>query len=433
MIIFTSEDSQWTRRSFFRTTGTSAVATAAMNSVTVSRAADPKGSRAPVPATGAVTQDRATGKVVKIGVVGGNFGSHFQWHLDPNCKVTAVCDLRDDRLKRLVEVYGPATTYKRYLEFLKHPGLDAVAVFTPAPLHVWMATEALKAGKHVISAVPAGMSAGELEELLETVRKTGLKYMMAETSYYYPEIITCREWAQQGKFGTIFYWESEYHHEGLIPLMYDERGFPTWRYGFPPMHYPTHCTGMIIPVIGERLVEVQAIGWGDAHEVLRANEYKNPFWNSTAFFKTSAGHSGRVSVCWHIANKETVRGGFYGNLLSYIMTRPEGAPDAVVRISKEGKTVIDANGYPEGEVSIEPYREPKHWEQLPQPMRIETGHAGSQTFLTHEFISAIIEDRWPAVNVYEAIAYTLPGIIAHRSALRDGEPMKIKDYGKAPA
>src|SRR2546426_2688608 len=32
-------------------------------------------------------------------------------------------------------------------------------------------------------------------------------------------------------------------------------GFPTWRYGFPPMHYPTHCTGMIIPVIGERLVE----------------------------------------------------------------------------------------------------------------------------------------------------------------------------------
>lgn len=58
---------------------------------------------------------------------------------------------------------------------------------------------------------------------------------------------------------------------------------------------------------------------------------------------------------------------------------------------------------------------------------------GSHTFLTHEFISAIIEDRWPTVYVYEAIAFTLPGIIAHRSALRGGEVMKIQDYGKAPA
>jgi len=62
-------------------------------------------------------------------------------------------------------------------------------------------------------------------------------------------------------------------------------------------------------------------------------------------------------------------------------------------------------------------------------MRVPGGHGGSQTFLTHEFISSIVEDPWPTVNVYEAIAYTLPGITAHRSALHDGEPMKIRDYG----
>jgi predicted dehydrogenase len=384
-----------------------------------------------VTAAGGVFFRTPSEKVVRTGVVGGNFGSTFQWHLDPNCKVTAVCDLRDDRLKRLVEVYGPATKYKDFRQFLKHPELDAVAVFTPAPLHVWMATEAMKAGKHVISAVPAGMSVEEMELLLETVKKTGMKYMMAETSYYYPEIITCREWAGQGKFGTIFYSEAEYHHEGLIPLMFDERGFPTWRYGFPPLHYPTHSTGMVIPVTGERLVEVQAIGWGDGHEALATNEYKNPFWNGTAFFKTSGGHSSRVSVFWHVANKECVRASFYGDLFSYIMARPEGSPDSVAQISKQGKTVIDANGYPEGEVKVEAYKEPKHWELLPEPMRVPSGHEGSQAFLTHEFISSIVEDRWPAVNVYEAVAYTLPGIIAHQSALRGGEPMKIRDYGKA--
>ena len=60
------------------------------------------GTDAPVGASPRTPSD----KVVRIGVVGGNFGATFQWHLDPNCKVTAVCDLRDDRLERLVELMG---------------------------------------------------------------------------------------------------------------------------------------------------------------------------------------------------------------------------------------------------------------------------------------------------------------------------------------
>jgi predicted dehydrogenase len=380
-----------------------------------------------------LAEQSRTRKPVRIGIVGGRFGSTFQWHLHPNARVTAVCDIRPDALQRLSEVYRCNSTYKMFREMLKHPELDAVGVFTPAPLHAWMVTESMKAGKHVISAVPAGLSEEELEQILETVKKTGMKYMMAETSYYRPEVITCREWAREGKFGTIFYSEAEYHHEGLIPLMFDERGLPTWRHGFPPLLYPTHCTGIVVPVTGERLAEVQAIGWGDGHEVLKTNAYQNPFWNATAFFKTSRGHASRISVFWHVAAGGTERGQFFGDRLSYIMERPEGSPDTVIRISKNGETVLDSNGYPEGSVSIEAFRQPNHLERLPEPMRVKSGHGGSHTFLTHEFISAIQEDRQPAVNVWEAIAYTLPGIVAHKSALRGGEVLKIKDYGTAPA
>jgi predicted dehydrogenase len=376
---------------------------------------------------------RASGRQVRIGVVGGGFGTSFYWHLHPGSKVTAVCDIRPDRLQKLSEVYRCDSKYKSYREFLSHPELDAVAVFTPLPLHVWMDIEALKAGKHVISAVPAGMTIEELERLLETVKSTGLRYMMAETSYYRPEVMTCMEWARQGKFGAIFYSEAEYHHEGLLPLMYDDRGFPTWRHGLPPMHYPTHSTGIVIPITGERLAEVQAVGWGDNHEILQTNQYKNPFWDTTAFFKTSGGHCSRISVFWHIAAGGTERGAVYGDRMSYIMARPEGSPNTVVTISKDGKTILDANGYPEGNVKIEAFKQPNHWEKLPEPLRRQSGHGGSHTFLTHEFISAIVEDRHPAVNVWEALAYTVPGIVAHQSALRGGEPMKIKDYGRAPA
>ncbi len=371
-------------------------------------------------------------KKIRIGITGGRFGATFQWHLHPNCQVEAVCDIDADALKRLSTTYRCSNQYKNYREMLRHPGLDAVGIFTPAPLHAWMAIEAMKAGKHVISAVPAGLTIQELSELLETVKSTGMRYMMAETSYYRPEVITCRDMAEKGEFGTIFYSEAEYHHEGLIPLMYDRHGYPTWRYGFPPMLYPTHCTGLVIPVIRERLTEVQAIGWGDGHEILKTNTYTNPFWNTTAFFKSSKGHSSRISVFWHVAAGGTERGNFYGDRASYSMERPEGSPNTITRISKNGKTVIDANGYPEGDVKIEAVKQPDHLDRVPASMRVKSGHGGSHVFLTNEFIQSLLENRHPSVNVWEAIAYTLPGIIAHQSALRNGEPMKIKDYGEAP-
>jgi predicted dehydrogenase len=373
----------------------------------------------------------ATSKKIRIGIVGGRFGATFQWHLQPDCKVEAVCDIEPKALQKLSEVYRCGNVFKDYREMLKTAQLDAVGVFTPAPLHAWMATEAMRAGKHVISAVPAGLRAEELEALIETVRSTGKRYMMAETSFYRPEIITCREMAEKKEFGTIFYSEAEYHHEGLIPLMYDDRGYPTWRHGLPPMLYPTHCTGMIVPVTGERLTEVQAIGWGDSHEVMKTNQYGNPFWNTTAFFRTSEGHSSRVSVFWHVAAGGTERAQFFGDRASYIMERPEGSPNTLVRISKNGKTVIDSNGYPEGDVHSEAFKQPTYMERLPESMRVKSGHGGSHTFLTNEFIRAIAEDRHPAVNVWEAVAYTMPGIVAHQSALKKGELLKIKDYGKA--
>ena len=429
------------RREFLQGMSASAVALAAGGTL----AAKSLGEAAGAPAMG----PRALPKQVRVGVVGGGFGSHFLWHLHPDSKVTAVCDLRDDRLEALHKAYGCNNYYKGFREFLKHPELDAVAVFTPPHLHVQMVTEAMQAGKHVISAVPAGLSVEELEKLLDTVQRTGMKYMMAETSRFRPEVITCVEWARQGKFGKIFYSESEYHHPGSIVYSYGDsfdcqscqlgrlkdgtfdlrRAVPTWSHAFPPMLYPTHCTGMIVPVTGERLVEVVAVGWGDGHECLKENYYKNPFWNTTAFFKTSGGNSARVSVYWHVAAGGTERGGFYGDRMSYVMERPEKSPNTVIHQEDKPGSVY---GIYQGEIRLEAYNQPDHYEMLPESLRIPSGHGGSHTFITHEFISAIGEDRYPIVNAWEAVAFTMPGVVAHQSALRGGECMKIKDYGKAP-
>ncbi len=427
------------RRTFLVDAGKGAVALSAAGSV--------------IRAENAIPAGRPSPRQVRIGVVGGGFGAAFQWHLHPNCKVTAVCDLREDRIAKLKDVYRCDNGYKDYQEFLKHPELDAVALFTPAPFHVKMAVEALKLGKHVISAVPAGLSVEELEELLSVVKQTGLKYMMAETSRYRPEVLTCIDWSQQGRFGEIFYSESEYHHTGLGPYAYGStfdcqscdfiqsidqvkegaqakgKLVPTWAYAYPPMLYPTHCTGMIVPVTGERLTEVTAHGWGNDHEMLKHNYYdNNPFIHTVALFKTSKGHCSRVSIGWNLAAQGTERGVFYGDKMSYIMARPEGSPNMVV------EQKIDANspfGVFGGEAKGRVFEQPNHFDRLPEPLRVKSAHGGSHAFITHEFISAIIEDRHPEVNVWEAIAYTMPGVIAHQSALAGGANMKIRDYGTA--
>ena len=53
------------------------------------------------------------------------------------------------------------------------------------------------------------------------------------------------------------------------------------------------------------------------------------------------------------------------------------------------------------------------------------GHGGSHGHLSHEFVTAILEDRDPLINVYEALAMTVPGIIAHQSSLKDGERLLV--------
>ncbi len=49
-------------------------------------------------------------------------------------------------------------------------------------------------------------------------------------------------------------------------------------------------------------------------------------------------------------------------------------------------------------------------------------------YLGNEFVTAILEDRKPLVDIALALNMTVAGIVAHQSALKDGETMKIPQY-----
>jgi len=365
---------------------------------------------------------------LRLGVVGGRFGTQFYFQEHPEAVVEAVADLREDRRTALQKTYGCAKAYDSLTELLKDRQVEAVGLFTPAPDHVRHVLEALAAGKHVLCAVPAAMTVEECQRLVEAVKQSGLTYMMAETSYYQQLTISARKFQQTGEFGRIYACESEYHHAGLDSL-FVENGQRTWRYGFPPMHYPTHCTAHLLSVTGERITEATCIGWGDGDPVLKDNAYKNPFWNETALFKTDKGTAFRVAVWWKGAHRGTERAQWYGDKMSFFFNHPNGMGPAIVRWSVDKEK--DSAGFARQRAVLEKYEDPKWWatELLPAPLRHNSGHEGSHTFLTHEFVDAVLRGRKPAVDVHEAVAYTLPGIIAHQSALKGGEQMKVPSLG----
>ena len=64
---------------------------------------------------------------------------------------------------------------------------------------------------------------------------------------------------------------------------------------------------------------------------------------------------------------------------------------------------------------------------------VPTGHEGSHHFLVDGLARAVETSTRPPINARTAARFTVPGIIAHQSALRGGARRRVPDFGDAPA
>lgn len=354
-------------------------------------------------------------KRVRIGVVGGDFGAAFHWHEHPNCVVAAVSDLTAERRAHLMKTYRCAKAYDSLAQLVLDPDIDAVAVFSGAPNHARDVVCCMEHGKHVISACPACISLEQAAQLKEVKERTGLKYMSAETSYFRWETITARHLMQSGVLGNLVYTEAEYYHPRITRAddgLSVHGGQRTWRYGYPPMLYPTHATAFLVGVTRERLVKVSCIGTGDENEpALKDNPYRNPFLNGMALFLTNLGNPFRCNVAWNI-RADGERAQWFGTKGCLYMAGSSGQPFAVQAEEAEA------------------FEMPDYWPMVPPAMRRDSGHGRSHPFLTNEFVMALVEDREPVIDLYEALAFCVPGIVAHESALQGGAQLDIPSFDR---
>ena len=341
---------------------------------------------------------------IKVGIAGYGlckFGAQFFYQNHPNVEVVAATDLDPGRCAALAKAVGAAKTYSSCEEMIKDKSIEAIYIATDAPSHARLAIMALNHGKHVCSAVPAvfGFEAeDEAEKLFNAVQSSGLKYMMNETSAYHADLYAKRMQYQAGALGQVMYSEGEYYHDfgsglpGYNPNngKIDHMG---WRRGLVPMWYPTHSAAYYTSITGGRFMEVSCLGTQSLYAEFQKenNSYQNPFGTEVAMYRTSEGGISRMVVGWDLKDAHGEKGRVYGQK-SYKQAKVDGSRPALPAGVGGG------------------------------------GHGGSHGHLTNNFIESILLDQQPNVGIGDALNMTLSGVIAHKSALQNGEWMKIPQY-----
>jgi hypothetical protein len=177
--------------------------------------------------------------------------------------------------------------------------------------------------------------------------------------------------------------------------------YKDWRVGLPPQWYPTHSNAYYVGVTGGSFTEVSCMAIPSLIPQLQPanNRYKNPFGTEIALLRTREGGSARMAVSWDSPGHEGEMGRIRGQRGSFY-----GKYDGL-------------------EKQLPVTKRP------PLPPKVEPGgHGGSHGYLMNEFVTAILENRNPGVDIAKALNMTVAGIAAHQSALKNGELMKIPQY-----
>ena len=414
---------------------------------------------------------------IKVGMCGtGLFAEGFipLFKAHPDVDSIVLCDLDAEKLKAKCEKFEISDSYPS-LDALCESDVDAIVIITQHHLHGPQAVQALKAGKHVYSAVPSAISMEEITELVKTVEETGKIYMIGETSYYYPCAIFCRDKFQKGEFGDIVYSEGEYIHDYLHG-MYDvakARFGDKWQqyFGMPPMFYPTHSTSMITSVTGAYATHVCGMGIPDHREfkfppkseeekqyrednfyAREDNAWKNPFSSETILCKMSDGSVMRINEFRRAGHTGTCGMSMIGNDGSYeqqINPSGEGySTKAAIWLNKnlddrqDVSDLIACEGVAESEVkgvmgkvtatdgTHEGASKMHDLSRLPKEfLGLPNGHAGSHQFMVDDFVKACVSGKTPPNNVWDAARYLIPGLIGHESAMNGSVLMEVPDFG----
>lgn len=354
-------------------------------------------------------------KTWNVGIVGlrrgRGFVSLFAAH--PRVKVTALCDLDTHALSDLGSAFElpDSALFTDYGQFLNAP-MDVVIIATPIRFHAEQTIGALESGRHVLCEQTAAYTVEDCARIVETVRRTGLTYMMAENYCYFHYIRQWHKMIRAGKLGEIFYAEAEYVHEIEDLLIDRQTGQYHWRHERPPIWYCAHCLGPILMLMDDRIVQACGSHTG-MHKWPDQKDHLGFLDMEVGLFRTQRGKLIKI-LRSQVAPRypHLVYYSLYGTR-GYVENGRTDADHGYLWI--EGETPDNEHGHRQAQAIACPIVDP----DAPEEAR-HGGHGTSEYYLIRDFLDAIETGTRPPIDVMRSMDFTVPGIIAHESAVADG-------------
>ncbi|MEG2857306.1 MAG: Gfo/Idh/MocA family oxidoreductase, partial [Clostridia bacterium] len=271
--------------------------------------------------------------------------------------------------------------FTNYDDFL-NSDMDIVVLGTPIPNHAEEVIRALSLDKHVLCEVTAADNIKDCERIVEAVRASKGKYMMAENCIY---MDFCMEWKKhidKGRIGRPVYAEADYVHE------IRDRVTSKWRANRAPLHYCSHSLGPVLHWMDDYVVRATALG---SKSTMLTPATSGNIDIQVALFETKKGASIKV-----LRSSVALR---HPALCTYSIYGDKG-------FLESGRTGYDGVGrrYFSELDPTDGYPIAVNTSDIDAPKVAQLGgHGSSEYYLVRDFLKAIDADATPPIDVVRAM------------------------------
>lgn len=365
---------------------------------------------------------------LRVGILGLRRGlSHVRNFLNvENADVIGCADHVQKWRDRAQELVGDRDVkFVREFEELLDLRPDAVVVASNGRCQAAHAVQAMEAGCHVMSEVPGAYTHEEINHIILAAERYDRQYMLAENSCFLDFLRYFRTWVVDGRLGAISIAEGEYlhylpnsmvdaEHNQYTPTQWREQDIPDlrplWRSDQPPIQYLTHDLGPLLDVLNDRVVSVTCMS--------------GPYWCREAPLRAD----GQIGL--FLTAKGTLI-----KIMVTLNTRRPGAHNYRL-FGTEGS----AEWYSHEGFCRRFDRDRDHgqgWERIEIGTAASAadrtaGHGGTDIKTAYFFTKSLLEGKKVPIDKFRMADFTLPGILANRSAEMGGQPITVPDLRRRP-
>ena len=373
---------------------------------------------------------------IRIGIAG--LAHRGMWWIElmqrfPELRITAICDIASGARERALEaVRNPddVAVYERYEDMLADENVDAVALVVRCKEQGLMAAQAIEAGKHVNSEVPAAHSIEDCWRLVLACERSDKIYHLAEQTRYWGFIEGWKSLVEEGRLGKILFAEGQYigfygtsmyfrdkhtsKNMSLEARIADpENVIPAWTYYHPPIHYLPHELSPILKVLDDRVVSVTAMSTDTPSAAFPQLDVPDL---QVALMKTAKGTLLRLAVGFSFPTP-------HRDHHWYQFTGSAGCVEW--RRSKRDSPkmwLADSQMGDMAEVDWNFQREDG------DSAAMGSGHGDADYYAQRRFIDAVLHKKPAELDVYRAVETAAPAILAGDSIDNGSLPQNVPDF-----